>query len=149
MSMALTGKDTIIVDTVMLTDFADGDTASLEMPNNLAEYKAGKNGNVIIAYNAQGEVGTFTLRLLAGSKNDKYMSARQQEYINDSASFVPLAMEFIKRVGDGEGNVTNIVYQLAGGVIQKIPAGKENVEGDTVQAVSIYPIIGKVKRIMG
>jgi hypothetical protein len=47
----------------------------------------------------------------------------------------------IKRIGDGTGNVTNDVYKVNGGVVQKIPVVKENVEGDTEQSVSIYLIM--------
>jgi len=150
MGVALTGKDTVIIDTRIMKDFATGDTVNMEFPNNLVEAKAGKNGNVIYAFNASGKLANVTLRVLRGSADDKYLASRMQEYINDSASFPLIAGEFIKRIGDGTGAVTNDVYVMKGGVIQKIPTVKENVEGDTEQAVSIYVIVfGNTDRVMG
>ena len=71
-------------------------------------------------------------------------------YINDPAAYTLLSGEFIKRIGDGEGNITADIYQFKGGVIQKIPTVKENVEGATDQGVSIYTIIfANTARIMG
>lgn len=150
MSVSLTGKDTIIIDSRILNDLGTGDVASLEFPNNLCEAKTGKNGNVIYAYNASGKVANVTLRVIRGSADDKYLASRMQEYINDPAAFVLIAGEFIKRVGDGAGNITSDIYTMKGGVIQKIPGGKENVEGDTEQALSIYVILfANNDRVMG
>jgi hypothetical protein len=139
-SASLTGNDTIIIDTRIMRDFADGDTVTLEFPNNLSENRAGKNGNMIIAYNAAGKQVNATLRILRGSGDDKYLNARMQEYINDPAGFILLEAEFVKRTGDGQGNIAAEVYKLEGGTIQKIPGTKENVAGDTEQAVSVYVI---------
>ena len=150
MSVSLTGKDTIIIDTRILNDLGTGDVANLEFPNNLVEAKPGKNGNTIYAYNASGKLANVTLRVLRGSSDDKYLASRMQEYINDPAAFVLIAGEVIKRVGDGAGNITNDIYTMKGGVIQKIPGGKENVEGDTEQALSIYVIVfANNDRVMG
>lgn len=140
MSVALTGNDAAVTDGQVFNDFADGDTVVIDFANNVVETKKGKNGNAIYAANAQGELATATYRLIAGSKDDKYMNSRLAEYRNDSAGFVLMAGEFTKRVGDGSGNVTNITYNLEGGVIQKIPGTKENIEGDTEQAVSIWVV---------
>lgn len=150
MGVSLTGKDTVIIDTRIMADFATGDTVNMEFPNNLVEAKAGKNGNVIYAFNASGKLANVTLRILRGSADDKYLASRMQEYINDSAAFPLISGEFIKRIGDGAGNITADVYFMKGGVIQKIPTVKENVEGDTEQAVTIYVItFGNTNRIMG
>lgn len=140
MSVALTGKDTTIIDGRILTDFADGDTAMLDFPNNLMESVNGKNGNTIYAANSTGKVVTITLRVLAGSADDKYLNSRMQEFINDPAAFILIEGEFIKRVGDGQGNVNDIIYTVQGGVIQKLPNAKENVSGDTEQSVSVWQI---------
>lgn len=138
MSVSLTGSDVAIVDSRILSDFADGDVVAIEFPNNLAEGKTGKGGNAIFAANASGRNATVTVRVLRGSADDRYLTARAQEYINDPAAFVMMAAEFTKRAGDGAGNVTSDVYSFTGGVPQKIPGTKENVEGDTEQAVSIH-----------
>lgn len=139
-SVALTGNDVAILDSRILRDFADGDTIVLDVPNNLAEGKAGKNGNMIYAYNASGRIVNATIRVLRGSADDKYLNSRLQEYINDPAGFVLIAGEFIKRTGDGAGNITAETYRLDGGAFQKMPGGKENVAGDTEQAVAVYVI---------
>lgn len=150
MSVALTGKDTTIIDTRRLTDLGTGDVVMIEAPNNLVELKQGKDGNAIYAYNASGKQTVVTLRVIRGSADDKYLAARMQEYINDPAAFVLISGEFIKRTGDGAGNITNEVYTMDGGVIQKMPSTKENVEGDTEQAVSIYTLVfANSDRVMG
>lgn len=150
MSVALTGKDTTILDSRMLTDFGTGDVVNIEAPNNLVEMKQGKNGNAIYAYNATGKQVNVTIRVIRGTADDKYLASRMQEYINDPPAFVLISGEFIKRSGDGAGNITNEVYTLSGGVVQKLPGGKENVEGDTEQAISIYVIMfSNADRVMG
>lgn len=149
-SVALTGKDTVIIDDRILSDLADADTAVLEFPNNLMEAKAGKNGNTIYAFNAQGKMVNLTLRVVRGSADDKYLQSRLQEYINDPSAFILFAAELVKRAGDGAGNITADTYQLQGGAPEKFPAAKENVAGDTEQAVSIYVItFGNSQRSLG
>lgn len=140
-SVSLTGNDTVIVDGRILADLADGDTAALDFPNNLAEAKVGKNGNTIYAFNSTGRTVTATVRVIRGSADDKFLNSRMNEYINDSAAFLLLEGEFIKRAGDGQGNVTNDIYRLRGGIIQKMPATKENVEGDTEQSVAVWQVV--------
>ncbi len=146
MSLALTGNDTIAVGARgaaprILADLADTDTAMLEFPNNLVEAKTGKNGNTIYAFNSTGVVVTMTLRVIRGSSDDKYLNGELNRYRLDPAGYTLIDAEIIKRIGDGEGNITNDVYSLDGGIIQKIPTVKENVEGDTEQAVTIWLMI--------
>jgi len=141
MSVSMNGSDTIILDTRIMKDFGDGDTTVLTFPNNVVEAKRGKNGNVLFALNSTGKVANVVVRVLLGSDDDKYLNSRLQEYLNDPAAFILFSGEFIKRSGDGAGNVTNIVYQLSAGAIQKMVEGKENVEGDTEQAIAIYTMV--------
>ena len=140
MSVALNGKDTVILDSKILQDLADGDTAVLDFPNDLAAVKKGKNGNMLFAFNSTGTTCNLTLRVVMGSDDDKYLNSRLQEYRNDPPSFILFKAELIKRVGNGSGEITNNTYKLSGGVITKIPGAKENVEGDTEQTVAIYTI---------
>jgi len=139
-SVSLTGKDTIILDGRIFSDFADGDCGSLEFPNDIAAVKTGKNHNRIYAYNATGETCNFTLRIICGSADDKYLTARFYEYKNDPPSFVLIDGQITKRAGDGKGNVTGVTYTLGGGIITKLPAVKENADGETDQAVAIWAI---------
>ncbi len=140
MSVSLTGKDTIILSDRILSDLADGDTVNLDFPNNIAEGKVGKNGNILIAFNATGKTVNATIRVLLGSADDKFINSLYASYINDPASFALIAGEFIKRVGDGTGAVNNITYSMGQGFIQKPPVAKENQEGDTEQSVAIWTI---------
>ena len=145
-SVSLTGQDSIIlgqngIAPRILNDLADTDTAMLEFPNNIVEAKIGKNGNTIYAFNSTGRQVNATFRIIRGSADDKYMNARYNEYLADRAAFPLLEGEFVKRVGDGSGAVTNDVYTMRGGVIQKLPTVKENVEGDTEQSVSIWNVM--------
>ena len=140
-SVALTGNDTTIINETVLSDLADGDCVNLEIPNNIVDVKVGKNGNAIYAYNATGLQINVTIRLVAGSSDDKTLQSEMASYKNDPASYTLLAGEFIKRVGDGSGNTTSIVYLLKGGIIQKVVPTKENVGGDTEQAVSVYTLV--------
>lgn len=150
MSVSLTGKDTTIINERVFSDLATGDCVSLTFPNNLAEALIGKNGNTIYAFNSTGKQCTATIRVIRGSADDKYLASQMTSYINDPAAYVLLSGEFIKRAGDGAGNITADIYQMRGGMVQKIPETKENVEGDTEQAITIYQIIfANTSRIMG
>lgn len=140
MSVSLTGNDTIKIDTRILADLANGDTAVLDFPNNLVESDTGKNGNTIYAFNASGKKVTVTIRTILGSADDKYLNGRMAEYLIDPAGFVLILGEFIKRTGDGQGNVTDVIYKLEGGIIQKLPNTKENVAGDVEQSVSVWQL---------
>ena len=143
MSVALTGKDTHLVGTRILTDLGDGDVGNLDFPNNLVEMKTGKNGNTIYAFNATGKVVDYTVRTILGSDDDKYFNAEMNRYLNDPPSYTLLDGEFIKRVGDGSGpgGVSNIIYRMSGGIPKKMPNTKENVEGDTEQAIAEWAVM--------
>ncbi len=54
------------------------------------------------------------------------------------AAFPLLQGEFIKQVGDGQGNVASDTYIVGGGVFVKFVEAKSNVEGDTEQSISVY-----------
>jgi len=140
-SVSLTGKDTHLINGRVLADFGDGDIGNIDFPNNLVEGKVGKNGNVIYALNSTGKTCTYTIRVLLGSDDDKFFNSEMNRYLQDPASYTLMDGEFIKRVGDGQGNVNNVIYILDGGIIQKMPNVKENVEGDTEQTLSVWQIM--------
>lgn len=136
---ALTGKDTIIINDIPLTDFADGDIGNLEIPNNLFAMQTGKDGNTIFALDESGQNATLTVRVLMSSNDDKRLNG----LIPKSDSFAETILmtgAVVKQVGDGQGNVSYNTYTLAGGMIQKKPDIKTNVNGDTTQAVVTYTI---------
>ena len=135
---ALTGQDVIKIDDRILADLIDGDTTVLEYPNDIGAVKTGKNGNSIFAFNATGLNVRVTIRVVMGSSDDKYLNTRLAEWLNDPSAFNTITGQFIKRTGDGSGNITSNIYNLNGGIFLKIPEAKTNVEGDTEQSVVIY-----------
>lgn len=137
---SLTGQDTIVLAGRVLRDFADGDVAKLEYPNELAAVKTGKNGNSIFAFNTMGLQCEMTLRVIRGSEDDNFLNALLAQMRADFASFVVLDGQFVKRVGDGNGNITNDTYLVGGGVFTKNVAANSNVEGDTEQSISMYTL---------
>jgi hypothetical protein len=149
MNVSLTGNDSTVILDRIFNDFTDGDVVVLEFPNNLVEAKTGKNGNIIYAYNSTGKVVNVTIRILKGSADDKFLNNQLNIYIQNPPAYVLMEAEFTKRIGDGTGNVTNEIYKLSGGIIQKYPGAKENVEGDTESAVTIYNIVfGNNERLL-
>lgn len=136
---ALTGADTIIINDIPLNDFADGDIGSLEIPNDLFSMSTGKNGNTIFAYDEKGNNATLTLRVLMSSKDDKRLNG----LVPSSKNFAGTILcngSVVKMVGDGQGKISYNGYTLQGGMVQKKPALKSNVNGDTEQAVVEYVI---------
>lgn len=141
MQTSLTGKDTIKVNSRILNDFGDGDTATLTYPNTLVTVKTGKNGNSIYAFNYSGQQCEVVLRVLRGSSDDKFLNNLLAIFKQDPASFTLLTGEFIKNIGDGSGGIQQDTYILSGGAFSKQVEVKENVEGETEQAISVYNLI--------
>ena len=139
-AVSLTGNDTVIIDSRIFNNLANGDTAVLDYPNDIAAGAVGKNGNILIAFNATGKTVTLSLRVLLGSSDDKYLNGRYAQYINDPAAFSLLNGEFIKRVGPGDGSAVNVIYKMGQGFFTKPPIAKENVEGDVEQSVAVWLI---------
>ncbi len=137
----VTSNDTLTLNGHVFNDLADGDTVTITFPNQTVTRKTGKNGNTLYAQNAPGLNCDLSLRVMRGSADDIYM----QGLINTSPADFPstqlLSGTFVKRLGDGQGNVVSDTYVMAGGVISKLVDGKENVDGDTTQAVAIYNVI--------
>ena len=139
-SIALTGQDTVTLNNHIVTDLADGDCVTLDFPNDIAAVKTGKNGNALYAINETGKQCEVKLRIIRDSADDKFLQAL---LTNQQANFstTPLMIgEFVKLVGDGQGNLTHDTYILSGGVFTKQVNAKSNVEGDTVQAVAEYTL---------
>lgn len=137
----VTSNDTLTLNGHVFNDLATDDVTTISFPNALVTRKTGKNGNTIYAQNAQGLNADLVLRVMRGSTDDQYC----QQLINTSPEDFPatqlLTGTFVKRLGDGQGNVVSDTYTLAGGVISKLVDGKENVSGDTSQAEAIYNVI--------
>jgi hypothetical protein len=137
-SISLIGSDTIVVGGRVLTDFGEGDVATLTFPNEIMNVKTGKNGNSIFALNNTGLQCDVSLRILRGSDDDKVLNGIIADLLNDPASFVVLDGQFVKRVGDGTGVVTNDTYIVGGGVPTRQVGAAENADGNTDPAIAIY-----------
>lgn len=139
-TVAMSGADSVIINNRILSDFADGDFAMLEFPNDIANVKTGKNGNSIYSLNTTGKQSEVTLRIIRASADDKYLNGLiNQQQLNFAGKILDTG-EFVKQVGDGAGNVANDTYLMSGGIFTKSVGAKANAEGDTEQSVSIYKI---------
>lgn len=135
---SLTGNDTLQINDRVLVDFGDGDIATLAYPNELVSVKTGKNGNSIYAFNETGKQVDVEIRVLRGSPDDKFFNSLKLGMQSDFPAFTLLTGEFVKRVGDGLGNVNREIYSLSGGIFSQSVDSQANVEGDTEQAIAIY-----------
>ncbi|MDR1941239.1 MAG: hypothetical protein LBQ47_02825 [Endomicrobium sp.] len=140
MSKALTGKDSIIILGRPLADLADGDNLTITFPNDIAAVKTGKNGNSLFASNETGDNADVAMRIVLGSADDKFLNNLLENQKKDLASFTLLDGSYVKKVGDGSGNITDINYTLSGGVFIKRTETKSNAEADTEQAVVSYSL---------
>lgn len=139
-AVALSGSDTIVLQNRPITDLADGNCVELTFPNDIANVKTGKNGNAIYGLNESGKQAEVKLRVVRGSNDDKFLNGLLSQQQNNFAGVVLLQGQFIKKLGDGQGNITSDTYIMGGGVFTKQVEGKSNVEGETEQSISIYTI---------
>ena len=144
-SVALSGADTISINTKNISDLADGNCVELTFPNDIAQVKTGKNGNSLYSLNESGKQCEVKIRVVRGSDSDKFLLGLLSAQQNDFASTVLMIGEFIKKIGNGisasgatTATVSSDTYIMSGGVFTKQVEAKMNVEGDTEQSVSIY-----------
>ena len=137
-SFAITGRDTLTIDNRVFTDLADSDVSMLTFPNDLTQMKTGKDGNTLFNINQTGNNAELVLRLVRGSDDDKFLNSKFRKMKSNLPEFTLMSGSFVKKIGDGSGNITNDEYSLAGGVFKKAVETKESAEGDTESAVSIY-----------
>jgi hypothetical protein len=139
-TIALSGSDTITINNRIFSDLADGDCVTLTFPNDIANVKTGKNGNSIYGLNESGKQSELKIKVVRGSSDDKFLnnllSIQQQNF----AGFNLLIGQFIKKLGNGAGQITSDTYIVSGGVFTKQVEAKTNVEGDTDQSTSTYTI---------
>ena len=138
--VTLSGSDTVVLNNQPLSDFADGNVVELTFPNDIANVKTGKNQNAIFGFNASGIQAECKLRIIRGGNDDKFLNNLLAQQNANFAGTVLLTGTFIKKLGDGAGNIGSDTYILSGGIFQKIPEGKSNVEGETDQSVAMYSL---------
>jgi hypothetical protein len=139
-AVALSGNDTIQINNTILQDLADGDCVVLTFPNEIAVPKIGKNGNAIYGLNTTGQMSEVKIKVLRASSDDQTLLGLLNLQQQNFAGTVLLQGQFIKKIGDGQGNITSDTYIMEGGVFTKIPEAKTNVEGDVAQSVAEYTI---------
>lgn len=139
-AVSLTGQDTAQIDGNILATLADGNPFDVTFPNELGALKAGKDGNTIYAKNEMGRVCDVALRVLLGGSDDKYLQSRMAQWIADPSSFALLTAIFSKRVGDGNGNTQNKVYNCTGGIFIRQVEVKTAAEADVDQSVAVYAL---------
>lgn len=137
-AVALSGNDTININNRILANLADGNCVELTFPTDIANVKTGKNGNAIYGLNESGKQCEVKLRVLRGSADDKFLNNLLVQQQNNFAGTVLMIGQFIKKIGDGQGNITSDTYIMSGGVFTKQVEGKSNVEGETEQSIAMY-----------
>lgn len=139
-TVSLTGSDTVVINNRPIVDLGDGEVVALTFPTDIANVKTGKNGNSIYGLNESGKQCEVKMRVLRGSNDDKFLNNLLQQQQLNFAGTVLMIGQFIKKVGDGAGNITSDTYIMSGGVFNKQVEAKSNVEGETEQSIAIYSI---------
>jgi hypothetical protein len=143
--MTLVGDDSLVInDYPIHTDFQDGDTCTIDFPNDLFSMATGKNKNTIYAKNEAGSNFSMTFSIGIGGKVDKFLNGLRSQQESDFVRFTLMNGAFTKVLGDGEGNVTYNQYILLGMMFKKMPGAKGNSAGDTEQGKVTYVIDGAV-----
>jgi hypothetical protein len=137
-TVSLSGNDTVIINNRVFTDFSTGDVAHITFPNEIANVKTGKNGNSIYSFNATGKQCELKMKIIRGSGDDKYLNSILAQQQANFAGFTLMFGEFVKKLGDGSGNIASDTYEMGGGIFVKIPEAKSNQEGDTGQSEIEY-----------
>ncbi len=141
-TVALSGSDSLTINNFLISaDLADGDVVDLTFPNNIATVKTGKNGNSIYGLNEMGKQAEAKIRVIRGSASDSFLNNLLIQQQQNFAGTVLLIGQFIKKIGDGQGNILSDTYVLSGGVFTKQVEGKSNVEGDAMQSVAVYTVM--------
>ena len=141
MSVAvLSGQDVININNHVFADLADGNCVELTFPNDIANLKTGKNGNSIYGLNETGKQCEVKMRVIRGSADDQFLNSLLAQQQANFSGFVLMQGQFIKKLGDGAGNVTSDTYIVSGGIFQKQVEAKMNTDGETEQSVAIYSL---------
>jgi hypothetical protein len=136
--IAMTGNDSLTLQNRIITEFADGAYAELTYSEDVASVKTGKNGNTVYSQNQAGLNGELVIRLVRGGSDDKFFNGLYSQQQQNFAGFVLLFGQFIKKIGDGNGVITNDIYALSGGIFTKAVGAKSTAEGEVDASVSIY-----------
>jgi hypothetical protein len=135
------GSDIIEIDDRLLTDFADGDVATLTFPNQKITKFSGDEGNTITVENANGTQAQLQLRILQNSRDYQYLKLRMAQQDADIVSMKKLTARFTKVTGNENGKLTKDTISCYGGNflnnVQFIKGKNGNVEA----AVAVFTIL--------
>ena len=141
----LVGDDSLIINNRPIQlEFSEGDTATIDFPNELVSIATGKNKNTIYAKNEGGSNFDLTFNIMRGGLIDKFLNGLQVQQNEDFTGFTLMTGAFTKVLGDGEGHRTYDTYLLKGMVFVKNVPVKGNVSGDTEQGKATYTLRGAV-----
>lgn len=140
LTVSLTGDDTIQILNQVLSTLANQDPGHVTFPNELAAVEQGKNGTTIYAQNNMGFIADLMIRVLLGGIDDQFLNSLLQEQNTNFSDFGLMTCVFNKRVGDGNGNILTVQYQLQGGIFSKGPEVMTSSRGDVNQSVAVWPM---------
>tara|TARA_R110000751_G_scaffold299695_4_gene411066 strand:- start:11924 stop:12379 length:456 start_codon:yes stop_codon:yes gene_type:complete len=137
---SLTGSDTFVLNGRVLNDFGKGDVVTITYPESMVEVVVGKNKNSIYSENTSGQSADIEVKILTGSADDKFVNSLFLTQQRDLPAFTLLTCNYAKRVGDGASNISNAAHTGSGGIFAQGIDAKENTDGDTEAAQSIYKL---------
>lgn len=139
-AVSLTGKDVCVLNGRVMHDLANGDVVKISFEADLAKVESAKDGNVIYGLNEGGKIASLELQLLLGSADDRYLNSLLASQNADFSGFILITGSFVKRVGDGNGKIKNVIYNLVGGMIMRFPDATTNTTGEAGQSVSTWQL---------
>lgn len=135
---ALSGQDTVIINNYVFVGLADENFVELTFPNDIATVKKGKNGNTIYGFSESGKICDVKLRVVRATPDDSFLNNLLTQQQANFAGFPLMQGSFVKKIGDGNGNITSDTYIMSGGVFVRNVDGKSNAEGAPDQSIGIY-----------
>lgn len=134
----LVGQDTIVINGRALSNLGYGKVVDISIPAALVEIESGKDGSAIYAMNQAGRQAEVKIRVLAGSADDVFLNNINESFKANFAGSTLVNASFVKRTGDGQGNITTTTWVLSGGAPGNAPADSWDVNGNTEQALMEY-----------
>ncbi len=135
------GTDTIIFNDRILTNFADGDVATVTRPNDNFGLLYGYGGNTAVIPNDEGKRVDVTLRILWMSDDYKFLLGIFKEQELDLATASTITANFFgksKNLDTGLTETENDI--LTGGIIQRPPDKTYGRNGNIEVAVATFTI---------
>ena len=147
-AVALSGTDTLIINDIVQSGLADGDFAVFDFPDDIAQIKVAKDGNMLVALSQKGNLADVTFRYIRGTTDDKTFNALVASFQANPSGFTLMQGEFIKKIGAGDGSNISDNYVFSSGVPSKLQPVKGNADGEPDQGVSVYKMKCKCARII-